>query len=92
MRDSKPQRCVQQHKSLQVTRNATNRDKHINEASKQIFANNLCKISCNCTQGMLFNWKVCFNAINLPKFDDVWCVLFKINESVQKMTHTNFQV
>ena len=38
MRDSKPQRCVQQHKSLKATRNLTNRDKHINEASKQTFA------------------------------------------------------
>ena len=35
MRDSKPQRCVQQHKSLEVTGNATNQDKHIYEASKQ---------------------------------------------------------
>ena len=35
MRDSKQQRCVQQHKSLNVNRNATNRDKHINEASKK---------------------------------------------------------
>ena len=36
MRDSKPQRCVQQEKSLKVTRNATHKNKHINEASKQI--------------------------------------------------------
>ena len=28
-----------QHKALKVTRNTTNRDKHINEASKQAFAN-----------------------------------------------------
>ena len=41
MRDSKPQRCVQHHKSLKVTQNAINRHKHINEASKQTFANNL---------------------------------------------------
>ena len=40
MRDSKPQRCAQQHKSLKVTRNATNRDQHIKEASKQTFAKN----------------------------------------------------
>ena len=39
VRDSKPQRCVQQHKSLKVPRNATNRNKHINEASKQTLAN-----------------------------------------------------
>ena len=47
MRDSKPQCCVQQHKSLKVTRHGTNRDKNINEALKQIFANNLFKIPRN---------------------------------------------
>ena len=52
MRDSKPQRCVQHDKSLKVTRNVTKRDKHINDASKQNFANNLFKISCKYTQGM----------------------------------------
>ena len=52
MRDSKPQRCVQQHESLKVTRNATNREKHINETLKQAFATNLFKISCKYTQGM----------------------------------------
>ena len=35
MRDMEPQRCVPHHKSLKVTRNATNRNKHLNEASKQ---------------------------------------------------------
>ena len=44
MHDSKRQRCVQQHKSFKMTRNPTNRDKHINEATKQRFANNLFKI------------------------------------------------
>ena len=47
MRDSKPQRCVQPHNSVKVTRNATNRDKHINEASKQIFLNIFLKYSAN---------------------------------------------
>ena len=37
MRDSKPQRFVQQHKSLKVTQIATNRRKHINEAWKPNF-------------------------------------------------------
>ena len=46
MRDCKPQRCVQQHKSLKVTRNATDGNPLINEAAKQIFAKNLFKISC----------------------------------------------
>ena len=35
MHDSKPQHNVQQHKSLKVTQNATNRDKHINETSNK---------------------------------------------------------
>ena len=60
MRDSK-----QQHKLLKVTRNTTNRDKHINEASKQAFANNLFKLSCKYTQDMLFKWKICFNVFNI---------------------------
>ena len=55
----------QQHKLLKVTRNTTNRDKHINEASKQAFANNLFKLSCKYTQDMLFKWKICFNVFNI---------------------------
>ena len=69
MRDSKPQRCIQQHKSLKVTRNATNRDKHINKASKQTFANNLFKIFCKRKQVMFSNWVICFNVINLRTYD-----------------------
>ena len=53
MRGSMPQRCVQQHKSLKVTRIATLRDEHINETSKQIFANKLFIISCKYKQDML---------------------------------------
>ena len=52
-RDNKPQNCVQKHKSIKVRQNAANRDKHINEASKQIFASNLFKMSYNTP-------KVCF--------------------------------
>ena len=59
MRDSKPQRCVQHHKLLKVTQNAINRDKHINEASKHTFANNLFEILCKYTQGMVFNRNSC---------------------------------
>ena len=40
MRDSKPQRCAQQHNTLKVTQNATNEDKYKKEASKKNFANN----------------------------------------------------
>ena len=83
MRDSKPQRCVQQHKLLKATRNATNRDKHINEASKQTFSNNLFKILCNNIQDMLSNWKICFNVINIQTYDEFLCNLSKINEFVR---------
>ena len=65
VRDSKPQQCVQQLKLLKVLWNATNRDKHINEASKQTFASNLFKISCKYMESMLCNWKICFNVINI---------------------------
>ena len=84
--------CLQQHKSLKVTRNATNPNKHLKEACKQNFAKNMCKTSCNHAQGMLSNWMSCFNATSLPKFDNVWCVLSKTEESVQKTTNTNFPV
>ena len=67
MRDSK-----QQHKLLKVTRNTTNRDKHINEASKQAFANNLFKLSCKYTQDMLFKWKICFNVFNIRTEDEIF--------------------
>ena len=66
MRDIKPQRCVQHHKSLKVTRNATNRDKHINQASQQTIPNNYFKMSCKCTQGLLSNWKICFTIGSFP--------------------------
>ena len=75
MRDSRPQRCVQQHKSLKVTQNATNRGKHIHEASKQSFANNLFKISRKYTQGMFSNWKICFNVFNNRTYDKLLCNL-----------------
>ena len=92
MRDSKPQRCVQHHKSLKVTQNALNRDKHINEASKQTFANNLFWIICKCMQGMVFNRNICGNAFNLRNYDEFVCILSKINETVQKVTYTNVPV
>ena len=92
MRDSKPQRCVQHHKSLKVTQNAINRDKHVNEASKQTFANNLFEILCKYTQGMVFNWNICGNAFNIRNYNEFECILSKINETVQKVTYTNFPV
>ena len=80
MRDSKPQRCVQQHKSLKVTQNPTNRDKHKNEASKQILSNNLLKISRTSTQSSFFNLKICFNVINKGTYDESLCNLSTFNE------------
>ena len=53
MRDSKPHSCVQQHKSLKVTRNATDRDKPTNKASKQKLATISLKYHVN-------TGKVCF--------------------------------
>ena len=40
MRENKPQRWVQQHLELKLTRNETKRDKLVNEASKQTFDDN----------------------------------------------------
>ena len=83
MRDSKPQRCVQQHKALEMTRNATISNKHINETSQQIFANDLFKMSCKYTQGILSKWKNCFNVINRRTYDKLLCNLSKIFETVR---------
>ena len=69
-------------KTLKIPRNIKNRDKHINEASKQTFANNLFKVSCKHTQGMLSNSKICFNVINIRTYDETLCILSKINETV----------
>ena len=79
MRDSKPQRCVQQHILLNVARNAENQDKHINEATKQTIANNLFKISCKYTQGMFSIWKICFNVINVRTYGEFLYNLSKTN-------------
>ena len=73
MRDSKPQRCVQQHKSLKVKRNARNEDEQGCEAFKQTFANNLFKISFKYTQCMLSNRKFSFNALIVPIYHE-FCV------------------
>ena len=67
---------------VNVTRNATNRHKHINEASKQSFADNLSKISCKYAQGMLSSAKNCFNVFNILTYDDFLCNLNETNETV----------
>ena len=82
MSDSKPQRCVQQHKSLKMTRNAAKRNKHINEASKQTLANNLLKISCKYMQGMFSDWEIRFNVINIRTYDINLCNLRKYNKTL----------
>ena len=69
MRDSKPQRYVQQPKG---------------NATKQAFTNSLFKILCKYTQGMLSNRKICFNVLRKQYYNDVLCILSKINESVHK--------
>ena len=84
MRDCKPQHCVQQLKRLKMTRNATNSDKHINEASKQNLANTLIKISCKYTQGTFSNGKICFNVLSKQYYNDDLYSLSKINESDHK--------
>ena len=76
VRDSKPQ-----HKTLKVTVNDTNRDKHINEASTQTFAYYVFKISCKYTPGMLSNWKICFNVLIIRTYDAFLCNLSKNNET-----------
>ena len=83
MRDSKPQRCVQQHKLLKMTQSATNRDNHINETSKQSFAYDFFKISCKYSQAMFSNWKIFFNVFNIRNYDDFLCNLSKFVEAVQ---------
>ena len=92
MCDSKPLRCFQQHNPLKVKRNETNRDKHINKASKQTFATNYFKISCKYTQGLFSNWKICFNVFNLHTLNKLFCNLDKINETVMWRSCTIFSI
>ena len=74
MRESKPQRCVQHHSSLKVTRNATNRDKHINEASKKTFDNNLLEMSFNYAQCMILFARYSLHIINTPTDDEIYVI------------------
>ena len=83
---------VQQHKSLKVARNATNGDKHINEESKQTLANNLFKKSFKYKQSLFSIRNIYFNAFNIRNYDEVVCILIQINETVQRMTCTNFPI
>ena len=92
MGDSQPKRFAQQHRSLKVTRNATNEDKHVNEASKQIFASNLFTISRKYTHSMLSDRKICFNALNIQNYDDFLCDLSKFIERVVRLAYANFGI
>ena len=92
MRDSKPQCCVQQHKSLKITRNPTNRNKHINEASKQTFATIFLKYHANTR-------KVCFpigRFVSMSSIHELMnerlCNLSKFKETVMYTTCTNFSI
>ena len=85
MRDSKPQRFVRQHESLKVTRNATNQDKHVNEASKQMLVNISFKRSCKNTQIMFYNWNICFNVIKVQIYEKSLCNMSKIGKEVMTM-------
>ena len=60
MRDSKPQRYVQQLKGL---KGHETRQMEIN-TTKQSFTNSLFIILCKYTQGMLSNRKICFNVLS----------------------------
>ena len=64
----------------------------MNEASKQIFANNLFKMSCKYTQGIPSKWKICFNVINIRTYDELLLNLSKIYETVKQTTRNNFTV
>ena len=78
MRNSKPQ-----HKSVKVTRNATNRNNYINEASKPNFAKIFFKLSNHSyTQGMPFNGKICFIVFNKRNYDEMFCNFKNYKETV----------
>ena len=64
----------------------------MNEASKQIFANDLFKMSCKYTQGIFSKWKICFNVINIRTYDELLSNLSKIFETVKQTTCNNFTV
>ena len=83
MHDSKPQRYVQQLKRLKVTLTATNGDKHINEASKQTFANICSKYHVN-TRKVSFPIRRFVSMFCKHYYNDVLCILSIINESVHK--------
>ena len=92
MRDSKQQRCAQQHAALKVPQNATNGNKHINEASKQTFANNRFKISLKTRQSVFSIRSIYFNAFRMQNDDKVVCILIQIDETVQILTYANFPI
>ena len=74
--DSKPQ-----HNSLKVTRIATNRNNHINEASKPNFVNFFFKLSFNTR-------KVCFSMgrfVSMSLINEIMTNCFVISEIIRKL-------
>ena len=65
--DSKPQ-----HKSLKVTRNATNWKQLHKWTIKTKFCEYFLQIIIYYTQGMLFNEKTCFTVFNKRNYDDMF--------------------
>ena len=89
MRDSK-----QQHKLLKVTRNTTNRDKHINEASKQalptIFSNYHVNTRKICFSNGRFVSMSSIYELRM-KFCVIWAKLVKLHKKRPVLT-SQFQV
>ena len=43
-------------------------------------------------QGLLSNWKTCFDVFNLVSYDEFWCNLSKITKNVWRTISTNFPI
>ena len=82
MRDSRPQRCVQELKTSKPPQNATNENKHINTPFKKNSADDQLKITSKYTQGTFSNRKICFNVLNKKNYDKDFKILSQINETV----------
>ena len=75
--DSKPQ-----HKSLKVTRNATNWKQLHKWTIETKFCEYFLQISIYYMQGMLFNEKTCFTVFNKRNYDDMFCNFRNYKETV----------
>ena len=90
MRDSK-----QQHKLLKVTRNTTNRDKNINEASKQAFCQQSFQIIMQIHARYAFQMEDLFQCLQYTNLGGKFCVnlakLVKLHKERPVLT-SQFQV